>query len=45
MEFSFTKLIKFDIIDDYKELIINKLETIPGTTAYSIYYLLKVEKG
>lgn len=33
------------IIDDYKDLIINKLETIPGITAYSIYYLLKVEKG
>lgn len=33
------------IIDDYKELIINKLETIPGVTAYSIYYLLRVEKG
>ena len=33
------------IIDDYKELIINKLETIPGITAYSIYYFLKVEKG
>ena len=34
-----------DIIDDYKELIINKLETIPGITAYSIYYFLKLEKG
>ena len=33
------------IIGDYKELIINKLETIPGITAYSIYYFLKVEKG
>ena len=33
------------IIDDYKELIINKLETVPGITAYSIYYFLKVEKG
>ena len=33
------------IIDDYKELIINKLETIPGITAYSIYYFLRVEKG
>jgi len=32
------------IVDDYKELIINKLETIPGITAYSIYYFLKVEK-
>ena len=32
------------IIDNYKDLIINKLETIPGITAYSIYYLLKVEK-
>lgn len=28
------------IIDDYKDLIINKLETIPGITASSIYYLL-----
>ena len=33
------------IVDDYKEWIINKLETIPGITAYSIYYFLKVEKG
>ena len=33
------------IIDDYKDLILNKLETIPGITAYSIFYLLKVEKG
>lgn len=33
------------IIDDFKEIIINKLETIPGITAYSIYYFLKVEKG
>lgn len=33
------------IIDNYKELIINKLETIPGITAYSIYYFLRVEKG
>ena len=33
------------IIDDYKDLIINKLETIPGIRAYSIYYFLKAEKG
>ena len=33
------------IIDDYKELIISKLETIPGIHAYSIYYFLKTEKG
>ena len=26
-------------------MIINKLETIPGISAYSIYYFLKVEKG
>lgn len=32
------------IIDKYEDLIINKLETIPGITAYSIYYFLKVEK-
>lgn len=32
------------IVDDYKDIIINKLETIPGITAYSIYYFLKVEK-
>ena len=32
------------IIDDYKDIIINKLETIPGITAYSLYYFLKVEK-
>ena len=31
------------IVDDYKEIIINKLETIPGIRAYSIYYFLKVE--
>ena len=31
-------------IDKYKEIIDNKLETIPGITAYSIYYFLKVEK-
>ena len=33
------------IVDEYKEIIDNKLETIPGITAYSIYYFLKVEKG
>lgn len=33
------------IVDEYKKIIINKLETIPGITAYSIYYFLKVEKG
>lgn len=39
------KKIRKHIIDDYKDIIINKLETIPGITAYSIYYFLKVEKG
>ena len=34
--------IRKHIIDEYKEIIINKLETI--STAYSIYYFLKVEK-
>ena len=33
------------IVDSYKKIIDNKLETIPGITAYSIYYFLKVEKG
>lgn len=33
------------IIDDYSETIINKLETIPGVTAESIYFYLKNEKG
>lgn len=33
------------IIDKYIEIIDNKLETIPGIRAYSIYYFLKVEKG
>ncbi len=28
--------IRKHIIDDYKDIIINKLETIPGITAYSI---------
>lgn len=36
--------IRKHIIDDYKDIIINKLETIPGVTAYSIFYFLKVEK-
>ena len=36
---------RIHIIDEYKELIINKLETIPGITAYSIYYFIKMEKG
>ena len=36
--------IRKHIVDDYKDIIINKLETIPGITAYSIYYFLKVEK-
>jgi len=40
-----TKKTRKHIIDDFRELIINKLETIPGITAYSIYYFLKVEKG
>lgn len=33
------------IVNDYQDIIINKLETIPGITAYLIYYLLKVEKN
>ena len=37
--------IRKHIIDEYKEIIINKLETITGITAYSIYYFLKVEKN
>ena len=37
--------IRKHIIDEHKEIIINKLETIPGITAYSIYYFLKVEKN
>ena len=36
---------RIHIIDEYKEIIINKLETIPGITAYSIYYFIKMEKG
>ena len=36
--------IRKHIVDEYKEIIVNKLETIPGITAYSIYYFLKVEK-
>ena len=36
---------RIHIIDEYKELIINKLETIPGITAYSIYYFIKIKKG
>ena len=36
--------IRKHIVDDYKDIIINKLETIPGITSYSIYYFLKVEK-
>lgn len=37
--------IRKHIIDEYKGLIIDKLENIPGIRAYSIYYFLKVEKG
>jgi len=33
------------IIDKYENIIIDKLENIPGITAYSIYYFLKLEKG
>ena len=36
--------IRKHIIDEYKGLIIDKLENIPGISAYSIYYFLKVEK-
>lgn len=39
------KIKRKHIIDDYKEIIINKLETISGIRAYSIYYFLKTEKG
>ncbi len=39
------KKVRKHIIDDYKDLIINKLENIPGISAYSIYYFLKVEKN
>lgn len=39
------KKIRKHIIDDFSEFIINKLETIPGITAYSIYYFIKIEKG
>ena len=37
--------VRSHIIDDYKDLIDNKLESIPGIRAYSIFYFLKVEKG
>lgn len=37
--------IRKHIIDEYKGLIIDKLENIPEIRAYSIYYFLKVEKG
>lgn len=37
--------IRNHIIDEYKEIIDDKLENIPGVKAYSIYYLLKTEKG
>ena len=30
------------IVDDYQDIIINKLETIPGITAYSIYYFFNL---
>lgn len=36
---------RIHIINEFKEIIINKLETIPGITAYSIYYFIKMEKG
>ena len=39
------KNVRKHIIDDYKDLIINKLENILGISAYSIYYFLKVEKN
>lgn len=32
------------LLDDYEDIIINKLETIPGIRAYSIYYFIKTEK-
>ena len=37
--------IRKHITDEYKETIIDKLETIPGITTHSIYYFLKVEKN
>lgn len=37
--------VRTHIIDKYKEIIDNKLENIPGITAYSIYYFIKNEKG
>ena len=30
------------VIDEYRDIIISKLEAIPGITAFSIYYFLKV---
>ena len=39
------KKVRTHKVDKYKEIIDNKLETIPGIRAYSIYYFLKVEKG
>lgn len=36
--------IRKHIVDDYKDIIINKLETIWVITAYSIYSFLKVKK-
>ena len=39
------KKIRHHIVDEYSQIIDNKLETIPGITAYSIYYFLKAEKN
>ena len=39
------KKIRHHIVDEYSQIIDSKLETIPGITAYSIYYFLKVEKN
>lgn len=33
------------LINEYKEIIDYKLETIPGIKAMAIYYFIKVEKG
>lgn len=39
------KKLRNHVVDDYIEIIDSKLETIPGISAYSIYYFLKTEKG
>lgn len=39
------KKIRNHLVDDYKDIIDYKLETIPGIKAMSIYYFLKTEKS